>query len=214
MLRLSCCPFLKSNCVHHTWLCDDCVSGKLTPDDQLLNNQVKAAYRRQSPLLRIFLHLPILWPCCLVSACASCLCESGDLANYDVAKLGEGHRFEECVCFNMVMNYTMTLDPNFKHPQLHQHHQPQLAFQPVINIVNNNNNEVRSGDVNLSNVGNASNVASTNSGSGSAGVQTPPVLPGVAAGAGGLSLADIKRLKVEKAVREERYSDAEKIMNA
>ena len=193
MLRLSCCPLLKTNCVHHTWLCNDCISGKLTQDDQLLHNQVKAAYLRQSPVLRCFLHLPGLWPCCLISACASCMCESGDLGNYDAAKLNQGHRFEECVCFNMVMNYTMTLDPNF-----------------------NNTNQVRSGDVNLSNVGNASNTASTNSGSGSAGVTAAQPLPGVApaAATGGLSLADIKKLKIEKAVREERYSDAERMLNA
>lgn len=215
--RVSCCPILRGNCIHHSCLFGDCTNDAVTKDDRYLYEQVKANYRRQNPMLRFFLHIPALWPCWVAAACMSCCCENGGLANYDVSKLDQQQRFDECVCFNMVMSFTMNLDPNYKHPALHGHCSPVAVASPVINIINSNsnNNEVKTGDVNLSNIGNSSNnTQASNAGTSSSNAagNTGNNLGG--SGSTNYSAGDIKKMRVEKAIREERFSDAERILNS
>jgi hypothetical protein len=203
----------------------------MTQDDRYLYEQVKGNYRRQNPMFRFFLHVPPLGPCWTAAACLSCCCENNSLANYDASKLDQSHRFQECVCFNIVMSFNMTLDPNYKHPGLRGG--GVATANPVINIINNNNNsnDVKTGDVNLSHIGNSTNNASNSAGTTSSNGQNIPsnafgisggnttggnngAAPGNSNTGTGYTTSDIKKMRVEKAIREERYSDAERILNS
>jgi hypothetical protein len=144
------------------------------------------------------------------------------LTNYDASKLDQQQRFDECVCFNMVMSYSMNLDPNYKHPGLnggggYNNGSGNGNASPVINIINtnSNNNEVKTGDVNLSNIGNSSNnTQASNAGTSSSDAPGSAGNTFGVSGGANYSPGDIKKMRVEKAIREERFSDAERILNA
>lgn len=212
MCRIHCCWCFRSNCIHHS-PCGDCRSGQVTNDDMMLFNNAKLAYHRQNGCLRLVMLCAPCWPCVIGASCLSLCCESASLALYDTSKLDQSMRFNETVCFNMVIHFSMDLDPNYKFPvngSSSQNHtwdvadapasspaSAPAAAAPVINIINTNENKI--GDI-------STNVSQNQAPAGNYG--------GPANAFSTLSAKDkIKQGRIDKLIREERFSEAEKLAN-
>lgn len=193
MFACECCWYCRQNCTHYGLL-GDCTSGVKTMHDQQLYNSVKSSMLHQNGCTRCFLHIPACWPCFIFSAAYGCCCEGSTHALYQASKLNQSHRFSECVCFNIVLGFTMVHDPQY----IFEDNSKTMYANPVIHISNNNVNSVKTGDVNVKtgDVSNSSNATNTSSNS-----------------TNGLTdmQRKIKEARVEKLLQEGRYSDAEAI---
>lgn len=108
---------------------------------------------------------------------------------YQSAKSDQGHRFSQTVCCNMVMGFTMTHDPDYKDESFVVHSQSN----PIININNSNDNNIKTGDVNnTSNATNTNKSENTNSG------MTP-------------AQRKVKEARMEAHIQAGRFSEAEVI---
>lgn len=188
MFDCECCWYCRQNCTHYGFL-GECGSGSPTIHDRQLFNSVRSAMLSQNACMRCLLHFPAAYPCFCFAALYGCCCESGSYSSYKTAQLDQSHRFSQCVCFNYVLGFTLTHDPNYIYPML------QSRGNPIINISNVNNNEVKTGDVNVR-TGDVSNNAS------SANTAAQP-------SAGDALKLKIKEARVNALIAEGRFSEAE-----
>ncbi len=105
------CWCCRSNCTHQN-RCFKCSSGKVSDSDRLLFLSVRESFDEQGPL---YSHL-IITPLCPLIAVIGCLCCGDKLRRFDEAKLNQGHRFDECVCCNIITSFTMQHDDKFVYP--------------------------------------------------------------------------------------------------
>jgi len=157
--------------------------------DLKLLQVLSQAYFNQNQLYRLCLHVPIAWPCFLFGSVCSCLTQADSYNKFHNSKLDQSHRIHECVCCFTVMSYTLDHDAFYAYPEVSSYVSLPL---PQITVINNNTNSI--GDIN-----NSSNNSSSNN---STAVSTVPVEN---------PLLSIKQKRLEKAIREERLSDAEVI---
>lgn len=81
----------------------------MSDSDRLLFLSTKEAFDNQGSL---YSHL-IKSPFCPLMMLIGCLCCGDTLRKYDASKLDQGQRFDECVCCNIIMSYTMSHDDKF-----------------------------------------------------------------------------------------------------
>ena len=180
-----CCA---SNCTHYG-KCGECSSGVLTKEDRRLFNQVRMGMNSQNGCARCCMQW---FHCCFwYAACWGLLCESSSNAYYHTQKLDQLHRFEECVCCNMVLSFTMKHDPTYKGDTGNF---GTGGGSSVINIVNTNENKI--GDINVTSspIINVSNEQKSNG--------SEPMSE---------SMKMVKKARMEAMIREGRFSDAEVI---
>jgi hypothetical protein len=84
----------------------------MSDSDRLLYLSVKESFDAQSFLFSYLIHSPMC-PLMLVIGFLFC----GDsVRKYDAAKLDQGHRFNECICCNIIVSFTMSFDDKFVYP--------------------------------------------------------------------------------------------------
>lgn len=186
---MSCCTIgpicwcFMSDCTHVGTCGQELRSGTRTADDSRLLFEVRNARMRQNPCPRTTMStLPCCVPCCFWAMVISFCCESNSFYAYQDSKLDQSHRFQDCVCCFSVVSFTMIHDPSYKHRERVN------MNNPIINIHNENK------------IGDISNNSSSN----------PVVNTNVTQ-----SVTDnrkkIKTARMEAAIAEGRYSDAEVI---
>lgn len=105
------CWCCRSNCTHQSRYCQ-CNSGKMSDSDRLLFLSTKESFDNQGSL---YSHL-IKSPLCPIMAIIGMLCCGNTLRKYDAAKLDQENRFDECVCCNIILSFTMAHDSKFVYP--------------------------------------------------------------------------------------------------
>ena len=130
----------KTNC-SHDGLCGDCRNGKIKKDDLKLFHRVHNFRLQQNTMLTCCLYSP-LFP---FGALGGFLCEGNSYAKYKRAQGSEAHRFKECVCFNIVLAFTMEHDPKYREGFTGTNE--TTAALPVVNAMMNGTDNVGVEDI-------------------------------------------------------------------